>query len=542
MVSIGIDLGTTFSCVSIYNGKSYEVIPNNHGNNITPSFVKIKKNEIIVGEDAKENFDTKDTLSNTKRLMGQNEKIKIGNKTISPEFCASEILKHLKSLAENYTGTTIKDAVITVPAYFNNAQRQATIKAGKLASLNVLRIINEPTAAALAYGIKHTDSDIILIVDCGGGTTDISILSIHKGTFIVKGTVGNNNLGGIDIDKYITDYIYKSNPSLKVTPKNTNTLKILSEKIKKYLTNNESGTFKIGNKNITITRNQLNEICKPFYNEINKLISQVLKDTKLTEQNISKVLCVGGSTRIPQIRNLLRSRFQMVLCNLNPDEVVAIGASIQAYNLTNTQTNSVTLLDTIPLSLGVKTAEGLMEPIIEKNTSKPCKRTKTFTTFKDSQKAIKVDIYEGNRPEAKDNYYLGTLDMTLQKPGPKGEPQVDIVFDVNNDGILSATAIELQTSQTQTIQINFDKALGQEAIQEMRDLAEANAEQDLKRKIYLQYKGKLEALLYSYSELLETPEKQEIMKQVNDSKSEILQELFDKYETIIYSRIAIKKL
>lgn len=456
--AIGIDLGTTYSCVGIYKNGKVEIITNENGEKIIPSFISLSDNDdIIIGSDAKKSNNLK-TIYDVKRLIGKNYSesdlnylsynvinkdnkpyIKLKNKEMSPEELSSIILIYLKDMAEKYLGCTVSDAVITVPAYFNDAQRQATKIAGINAGLNVLRIINEPTAAAIAYGIDKISNDkrIIIVIDLGGGTTDISLLSLEEGVFEVLATSGDTNLGGEDIDNILVSYIAEK-LNLDLSDKNIlKELKIKTEKIKKEL----SELNEVIIDNLKITRDIFNNLCIDIFKKFLKPIDNI------DIQNVDDIILVGGTTRIPKMRELISDYFnnKKLYYEINPDEAVATGAAIQAAILSGVKDEKleeIILLDIVPLSLGIETDGGLMTILIPKGSSVPIKKTQIFTTAYDNQTYVKIKIYEGERVIADSNNKLGEFIISDIPLNAKGIPKIEVTYYVNNNGILEVSAIE----------------------------------------------------------------------------------------------------
>ena len=512
--TIGIDLGTTNSCVAVYEGGEAKVIANPEGSRTTPSVVAFKNGEIIVGQAAKNQMVTNpDTISSIKRLMGTKEKVKANGKEYTPEEISAMILGDLKKTAEAYLGEDVKKAVITVPAYFNDAQRQATKNAGKIAGLEVERIINEPTAAALAYGMdKQEKTEQILVYDLGGGTFDVSILEIGDGVFEVKSTSGNNHLGGDDYDQRIIDYLvkeFKKSNSIDLSKDKMamQRLKDAAEKAKKdlsgmtttnislpFISQGEDGPVHL---EISLSRAKFEDLTRDLTESTLEPVRKALKDAKLTKKDIDKVLLVGGSTRMPRIAEIIKEELgQEASKGVNPDEVVAMGAAIQGGVLTG-DVNDIVLLDVTPLSLGIETLGGVCTVLIPRNTTIPTSKSQVFSTAADNQPAVDIHILQGERPMAADNKTLGNFQLTNIPPAPRGVPQIEVTFDIDANGIVNVKAKDLGTNKEQSITITSSTNLSDDEIDKMVKEAEANKAADEKRKEEADVKNEAEQMIFA---------------------------------------------
>ncbi len=516
---IGIDLGTTNSCVSVIEGGEAKVIPNPEGNRTTPSVVAFKDGERIVGEAAKRQMITNpNTVISVKRLMGTGEKVNVDGKDYTPEEISAIILQYLKGYAEEYLGEKVTKAVITVPAYFNDSERQATKNAGKIAGLEVERIINEPTAASLAYGIDKQDEDhTILVYDLGGGTFDVSILELGDGMFEVISTSGDSHLGGDDFDNKVIDYLvaeFKKDNGVDLSQDKMvmQRLKEAAEKAKKdlsgvtstqislpFITQGVAGPLHL---DMTLTRTKFDELTADLVAKTMEPVKQALKDAKMTAKDLDKIILVGGSTRIPAVQAaILKELGAEPFKGVNPDEVVSMGAAIQGGVLTG-DVEDLVLLDVTPLSLGIEVEGQLMNVLIPRNTTIPTSKSQVYTTAADNQNAVTIRVLQGERPMANDNKDLGNFNLTDIPPAPRGVPQIEVTFDIDANGILNVKAKDKGTNKEQSITITASTTLSDDEIDKMVKEAEENAADDAKRKEEVELKNESEQLIFATEKAL----------------------------------------
>jgi len=517
---LGIDLGTTFSCMSIMEAGKPIVIPNSEGGRTTASIVAFtKEGERLVGSLAKRQAVTNPqrTIQSIKRKMGTSEKVTIDGKGYTPQEISAMILQKLKVDAEAYLGEKISKAVITVPAYFNDAQRQATKDAGKIAGLDVLRIINEPTASALAYGIDKEQDVTVLVYDLGGGTFDVSILTLGDGVFEVKSTAGNNHLGGDDFDKLITDYLVeefrkKEGVDLKNDPYAMQRLRDASENAKIELSQRQSTNINLpyittdasGPKflNIDLTKSKLEQLIGDLVESTVGPVKQALSDAKLEAKDIDHVLLVGGSTRVPLVQETVRKLLgKEPDKGLNPDECVALGAAIQGAVLTG-ETKDIVLLDVTPLTLGIETLGGIATKLIERNTTIPTRKSQIFSTAADGQTSVEIHVVQGERALAKDNFTLGKFQLTGIPPAPRGIPQVEVTFDIDSNGIIHVSAKDLGSGNQQAISIKGDKKLSEDDIKKMMDDAKQFEADDKKKREEIEIHNQADTAVFTAEKMI----------------------------------------